>query len=497
LQLKNSPTEAVIVADKEFAQKLTPKSQDFSQWYVEVVLKAALADYTDIKGCMVIRPYGYALWENMRDALDRRIKATGHENAYFPLFVPEGLLKLEAEHVQGFAPECAWVTYAGNDELEERLAIRPTSEAIIGSIYAKWIHSYRDLPVLINQWANVVRWERRTRLFLRTSEFLWQEGHTCHRTYEEAQEETLRMLNVYREFIETELAIPIVAGQKSESEKFAGAQMTYAVEALMADGLALQAGTSHNLGQHFAKVFGIKFLDEDNVEKFVWQTSWGVSTRLVGGIVMVHGDDNGLILPPRVAPCQAVVIPIITSEHREAVIEKARALHAALVEAGIRARVDLDETKSPGWKYNEWDLRGVPLRIEIGPKDMAKNQVCIARRDVADRAKKKMFLPENAMISYVRNLLSEIQTAMFERAREFRERNTRFVKTYDEFREIIESQRGFVVGPWAGTADDEARIKNETKATLRCIPLEQPESVGPCFYTGQPAQRVAYFARAY
>jgi prolyl-tRNA synthetase len=485
------------VADKEFAQKLTPKSQDFSQWYVEVVLKAALADYTDIKGCMVIRPYGYTLWENMRDALDRRIKATGHENAYFPLFVPESLLKLEAEHVQGFAPECAWVTYAGNDELEERLAIRPTSEAIIGSIYAKWIQSYRDLPVLINQWANVVRWERRTRLFLRTSEFLWQEGHTCHRTYEEAQEETLRMLDVYREFIETELAIPVVAGQKSESEKFAGAQMTYAVEALMADGQALQAGTSHNLGQHFAKVFNIKFLDEDNVEKYVWQTSWGVSTRLVGGIVMVHGDDNGLLLPPRVAPCQVVVIPIVTTDHRETVIEKAKALRAMLVEAGIRARADLDETKSPGWKYNEWDLRGVPLRVEIGPKDIAKNQVCIARRDVADRAKKKMFIPEDAMISYVRSLLTEIQRAMFERARDFRERNTHYITNYPEFREIIESQRGFVVGPWAGTTEDEAKIKEETKATLRCMPLEPPASLGPCFFTGQPAKRVAYFARAY
>jgi prolyl-tRNA synthetase len=433
----------------------------------------------------------------MRDALDRRIKATGHENAYFPLFVPESLLRLEAEHVQGFAPECAWVTYAGNDELEERLAIRPTSEAIIGSIYAKWIQSYRDLPVLINQWANVVRWEKRTRLFLRTSEFLWQEGHTCHRTFEEAQEETLKILDVYREFIETELAIPVVTGQKSDSEKFAGAQTTYTVEALMADGLALQAGTSHNLGQHFAKVFNIKFLDEDNVEKYVWQTSWGVSTRLVGGIVMVHGDDNGLILPPRVAPCQVIVIPIITTEHRDAVIEKARTLHAALVEAGIRARVDLDETKSPGWKYNEWDLRGVPLRLEIGPKDIAKNQVCLARRDLADRAKKKQFVGQEAMIATVRGLLVEIQSAMFERARDFRDKNTNVVSDYQQFRETIETKRGFVVGPWAGTADDEARIKEETKATLRCLPLEQPQSLGPCFCTGRPAQKIAYFARAY
>lgn len=485
------------MAEKEFAQSLASKSRDFSQWYVEVVRKARLADYTEIRGCMVIRPYGYALWENIRDALDRRLKATGHENAYFPLFVPESLLRLEAEHVEGFAPECAWVTYAGNDELEERLAIRPTSEAIICSIYAKWIQSYRDLPVLINQWCNIVRWEKRTRLFLRTSEFLWQEGHTCHRTYEEAQEETLKILEIYREFIETELAIPVVVGQKSESEKFAGAQTTYTVEALMADGLALQMGTSHNLGQHFAKVFNIKFLDEDNVEKHVWQTSWGVSTRLVGGIVMTHGDDSGLILPPRVAPCQVVVIPIYKSKDRERVLETAQGLHAALVEEGIRARIDLDETKSPGWKYNEWDLRGVPLRLEIGPKDIAKNQVCLARRDIADRAQKKLFVGRDVMLETVRRLLGEIHIAMFDRAREFRDRNTHFVSNYEQLREMMETHRGFAVGRWAGTSADEARIKEETKATLRCLPLEQSDSAGPCFFTDRPAERVAYFARAY
>ena len=485
------------MADKEFAQKLTAKAENFSEWYVQVVRKAGLADYTDIKGCMVIKPYGYALWENMRDALDRRIKATGHENAYFPLFVPESLLTLEAEHVEGFAPECAWVTHAGQDKLEERLAIRPTSEAIIGSIYAKWVQSYRDLPILINQWANVVRWEKRTRLFLRTSEFLWQEGHTCHRTFEEAQEETLRMLEVYRDFIETELAIPIVAGRKSESEKFAGAQTTYAVEALMADGQALQAGTSHNLGQHFAKVFNIKFLDEDNVEKFVWQTSWGVSTRLVGGLVMVHGDDNGLQVPPRVAPTQIVVIPVYTTENRGLVIEKAAALLGALQAAGIRAKMDPDETKSPGWKYNEWDLRGVPLRLEIGPRDIAKEQIVLARRDVADKKEKKAFVPEAQMLDAVRALLERIQTDMFARARDFRDRNTRRVTNYMQFKEIIEDQRGFVAGAWDGTAEDEAKIKEETKATLRCIPLEQPQAPGHCFYTGRPARYVAYFARAY
>jgi prolyl-tRNA synthetase len=489
--------EAAIVAEKEFAQRLTPKSEDFPQWYVEVVRKAGLADYTEIKGCMVIPPYGYALWENMRDALDQRIKATGHENAYFPLFVPESLLRLEAEHVEGFAPECAWVTVAGNDKLEERLAIRPTSEAIIGSIYAKWIQSYRDLPLLINQWANVVRWEKRTRLFLRTSEFLWQEGHTCHRTYEDAEEETLRILEMYRDFIETDLAIPVITGLKSESEKFAGAQTTYTVEALMGDGQALQAGTSHNLGQHFAKVFNIKYLDEDNVEKFVWQTSWGVSTRLVGGLVMVHGDDNGLILPPRIAPCQIVIIPIFKSGERDAVVAKANELYETLRGAGIRTRIDLDESKSPGWKYNEWDLRGVPLRLEIGPKDIAKNQVCLARRDVSDRKQKKAFAAEGAMLETVRQSLDEIQTALFERARDFRERNTHSVSDYGAFRDIIEHKRGFVVGPWDGNADDEARVKEDTKATLRCYPLEEPRSAGHCFLTGRPAKRIAVFARAY
>jgi prolyl-tRNA synthetase len=506
LQPKNSEKEDRPVADKDFAQKITPKSENFSQWYIDVVRKAGLADYTDIKGCMVIKPYGYALWENMRDALDRRIKATGHENAYFPLFVPESLLRLEAEHVEGFAPECAWVTHAGQDKLEERLAIRPTSEAIIGSIYAKWVQSYRDLPILINQWANVVRWEKRTRLFLRTSEFLWQEGHTCHRTYKEAQEETLRMLEVYRDFIETELAVPVVPGRKSDTEKFAGAETTYTVEALMSDGLALQAGTSHNLGQHFAKVFGIKFLDEDNAEKYVWQTSWGASTRLVGSAVMVHGDDSGLILPPRVAPIQVIVVPVYQTDNRDAVMAKAHALHKALVEAGIRARIDADESKSPGWKYNEWDLRGVPVRLEIGPKDIAKSQVVLARRDVADKKQKKAFIPEDGMLDVLRNLLVTIQDEMFARARDFRDRSTTPVKNYDEFKDAIESKRGFVVGPWAGTAEDETKIKDETKATLRCIPLGnqpwlesagEPDIIGNCFFTGRPARLTAYFARAY
>ncbi|GAB4317146.1 MAG: proline--tRNA ligase [Candidatus Sumerlaeia bacterium] len=481
--------------DKEFVRELTNKSEDFSQWYVDVVRKAGLADYTTIKGCMVIKPYGFALWENMKAALDRRIKDTGHENAYFPLFVPESLLNKEAEHVEGFAPEVAWVTHGGKEPLEERLAIRPTSEAIICSIYAKWIQSYRDLPVLINQWANVVRWEKVTRLFLRTTEFLWQEGHTCHRTREEAQEETLRMLDVYRDFAETELAMPVLTGRKSESEKFAGAEMTYAIEALMADGRALQAGTSHNLGQHFARVFDIKFLDEDNTEKFVYQTSWGVSTRLVGGIIMTHGDDAGLRLPPRVAPVQVVFVPIIFEDSKAQVFEVVERLAAACRDAGIRVKCDLREQYSPGWKYNEWELKGVPLRVEVGPKDLQKNQCVLVRRD----NRKKEFLPQDELIPAVKRLLDDVQRSLFEQALAFREANTHHVSDYAEFKDIIENRRGFVYAPWSGDADTEAAIKEETKATIRVIPFEQPSLTGvkDIYDPSRPAKFMAVFARAY
>ncbi len=481
-----------MATEKEFVKELTSKTEDFSQWYVDVIRKTDMADYSTIKGCMVIKPYGYALWENIRDGLDRRIKATGHQNAYFPLFVPESLLRLEAEHVEGFAPEVAWVTHGGNEKLEERLAIRPTSEAIICSIYAKWIQSYRDLPILINQWANIVRWEKVTRLFLRTTEFLWQEGHTCHRTEEEAQEETIKMLNVYKEFVETELATPVIMGLKTEREKFAGALRTYTIEALMADGKALQGGTSHNLGQHFAKVFNIKFLDEDQSEKYVWQTSWGVSTRLVGGVVMVHGDDAGLVLPPRIAPIQVVFVPIYFEPTKEEIKAKVTALAEEL--PGIRVEADVRDTFTPGWKFNHWEMKGVPLRIEVGPKDIAKHQVVIVRRDTRE----KIFVPETEMRGTVERLLVDIQRSLFDRATAFLKENTRSVTDYDEFQNLIENKRGFLVADWCGQDACEEKIKEDTKATIRCIPFDlSPSPQATCICCGSGANHRVYFARAY
>ncbi|MEI7634648.1 MAG: proline--tRNA ligase [bacterium] len=485
--------------DKQVIKEITPKSQDFSAWYTDVVRKTDLADYTAMKGCMVIKPYGYALWENIRDALDRRIKETGHQNAYFPLFVPESLLKKEAAHVEGFAPEVAWVTHGGNDELEERLAIRPTSEAIICSIYSKWVQSYRDLPILINQWANVVRWEKVTRLFLRTTEFLWQEGHTCHRTMEEAQEETIKMLRVYQEFAETELAMPVIAGQKTENEKFPGALTTYSIEAMMSDGKALQAGTSHNLGQHFSKMFDIIFEDEDHERKHVWQTSWGVSTRLVGGVIMTHGDENGLILPPRIAPIQVVIVPIFKASNRDAVLSAAATVQSRLKTAGVRAHLDDRDTQTPGWKFNEYEMKGVPLRLEIGPKDIEKQQCVLARRDTRE----KIFCPLAALEERLPGLLAQIQTDMLERARKFRNDNTRKTSNYDEFMELIEKERGFILAPWCGDTEIELLIKDETKATIRCIPLDAASELIPaaegatCIRSGRPAKYNVYFARAY
>ncbi len=425
---------------QQFVKEITPKSEDYSQWYVDVVRKADLADYTTLKGCMVIKPYGYGLWENIRDALDRRIKDTGHQNAYFPLFVPESLLKKEAAHVEGFAPEVAWVTHGGDTELEERLAIRPTSEAIICSIYANWVQSYRDLPILINQWANVVRWEKVTRLFLRTTEFLWQEGHTCHRTNDEAQEETLKMLRVYQEFAETELAMPVIPGRKTDNEKFPGAEFTYTIEAMMSDGKALQAGTSHNLGQHFAKMFDIIFEDEDQVRKHVWQTSWGVSTRLVGGVIMTHGDENGLILPPRIAPIQVVLVPVFNQDNKDAVVGRARQLADDLKAAGVRVFLDDREQYRPGWKFNQYEMKGVPLRLEIGPKDIEKNHCVLARRDTRE----KQFVGLDELVATVPELLKTIQREMLERARTFRDENTRKVADFAEFQNTIENERGFV-----------------------------------------------------
>src|SRR5215203_1715662 len=388
-----------------FVTEITPRSQDFSRWYLDVVRRAELADYSPVKGCMVIRPYGYAIWELIQQALDREIKRTGHVNAYFPLFIPNSLLTKEAEHVEGFSPQVAYVTHGGGEELEEKLVVRPTSETIIGTMYAKWVHSWRDLPILINQWANVVRWEKVTRLFLRTTEFLWQEGHTAHETAEEAEAETRKMLAVYKDFAETELAMPVMDGQKTESEKFAGAERTYSIEAMVRDGRAIQAGTSHNLGQNFAKVFDIKFQARDKSVQFVYGTSWGVSTRLVGSVIMTHGDDGGLILPPRVAPYQVVIVPIPRGNWKESVLPKAQAIRDELVARGIRVYIDDRESQTPGWKFNEWEMRGVPLRLAIGPKDIEKSTVVLARRDTRE----KSFTPMDGLAGHVEQLLGTIQ----------------------------------------------------------------------------------------
>src|ERR671920_961315 len=392
--------------------EITPQSQDFGRWYIDVVRRAELADYSPVKGCMVIRPYGYAMWELIQQGLDRRFKATGHVNAYFPLFIPESLLMREAEHVEGFAPQVAWVTKGGTEVLEERLVVRPTSETIIGVMYAKWVQSWRDLPILINQWANVVRWEKVTRLFLRTTEFLWQEGHTAHETAEEAQEETLRMLGVYKDFAETDLAMPVIDGQKTDSEKFAGAERTYSIEALMRDGRALQAGTSHNLGQNFAKVFDIKFQARDKTVQYAWTTSWGVTTRLIGAVIMTHGDDSGLILPPKIAPYQVVIVPIPRGNWKETVLPKCQEIKAHLTAAGIRVKLDDDESQTPGWKFAEYEMRGVPIRLEIGPKDIEKSSVFAARRDTRE----KQSIPMDGLADAIIKLLDEIQQGLFDRA---------------------------------------------------------------------------------
>jgi prolyl-tRNA synthetase len=473
--------------------EITKQSVDFSRWYLDVVRRAELADYTEVKGCMAIRPYGYAIWELIQQALDRRFKATGHVNAYFPLFIPASLLMKEKEHVEGFAPQVAWVTRGGDEELAEPLVVRPTSEAIIGTLYAKWIQSWRDLPVLINQWANVVRWEKVTRPFLRTTECLWQEGHTAHETADEAQAETLKILALYKEFAETELAMPVVDGQKSESEKFAGASKTYSIEALMGDGRALQAGTSHNLGQNFAKAFDIQFQGRDKVLHHAWTTSWGVSTRMIGGLIMTHGDDNGLILPPRVAPYQVAIVPIPRGNWQETVLPKAREIQDALVKRGVRVFLDDRDAYTPGWKFAEWEMRGVPLRMEIGPKDLEKSQVVLARRDTREKTSYAMEgLPDRIV-----SLLDEIQAALLQRALKFREEHTTRVDSYDEFKSIMEGRPGFVIAGWCGSEECEAQIKAETQATLRNIPFGFESSSKSCVKCGRPAIGEPWFAKAY
>jgi len=481
--------------NEQFVKKITLKSVDFSRWYVEIIQKAELADYAPVKGMMVIRPYGYAVWERIQSLVDDRIKKTGHSNAYFPLLIPESFLQKEAEHLEGFAPEVAWVTHGGKEELEERLAVRPTSEAIIGNMYAKWIKSWRDLPLLINQWANVVRWEKVTRPFLRTTEFLWQEGHTAHESFEEAQDETLMILSLYKEFVENELAIPVISGKKSKREKFAGALETFAIEAMMSDGKSLQMGTSHNLGQQFSKVFNIRFEDRNQKLQYVWQTSWGVSTRLIGALVMAHGDDSGLKFPPNIAPVQVVIVPISAGNWKENVLPLARNIEEKLREEGLRVKLDEREEFTPGWKFSEWEMRGVPLRVEIGPKDIEKKQVVVVRRDTG----KKENVTQASMNRKVPEILREIQKNMFEMALKFQQENTHEVKDYEEFKAIMESKKGFIKAFWCEDQVCEEKIKEETMATIRVILLDQDKKAarGKCVFCQKPTEAVVYFGRAY
>lgn len=477
--------------DEGMVREIPSKSGQFSDWYTAVVLKAELADYAPVRGCMVIRPHGYALWENMQQRLDARFKATGHVNAYFPTLIPESFLKKEAEHVEGFAPQVAWVTHGGDEALTERLALRPTSEAIINTMYAKWVKSYRDLPVLINQWCNIFRWEKATRLFLRTREFLWQEGHTLHRTQEEAQEETLRMLAVYQDFVENDLAIPVLAGLKPESEKFPGAVATYAIEAMMPDGQALQSGTSHNLGQEFATAFDIRYLDEDNTEKRPWGTSWGVSTRLIGGIIMTHGDDRGLFLPPVVSPIQAVIVPILFGKNDDAVIARCREALGNL--SGLRVHMDDRQNQTAGWKFNEYEMRGVPVRIEIGPKDVEKNQAVLVPRDGSG----KRFIPFAGLRAEVEKLLADVQANMLATGRKRMAEMTSSAGSIEEFKERLAARPGFVRIHWCRTQECENRLIEETKTTPRVMPLEEQGQTGKCIACGRETGTVIYYARTY
>lgn len=474
-------------------KEITKQSEDFSQWYLDVIEAAELADYSPVKGCMVIRPYGYAIWENIQKIVDEKFKKTGVQNAYFPLFIPESFLKREAEHVKGFAPELAVVTHAGGKKLEEPLVVRPTSETIIYDMFSKWIHSYRDLPMLINQWANVVRWEKRTRLFLRTTEFLWQEGHTAHATEKEADAKTLEMLEVYRDFSESYLAIPVITGKKSESEKFAGAVYTTSIEAMMQDKKALQLGTSHMLGQNFAKPFEVKFLNKDEEMEYTWQTSWGVSTRMIGGLIMAHSDDKGLILPPKIASVQVVIVPVWASEGEKEIVEnKAKEIADKLGKYNISTKIDIREGR-PGPKFFEWEKKGVPLRLEIGPKDIAKKSIVAVRRDTGE----KESVAEEKIDSYAVEMLEKIQKNLFSRALDFREKNTHAVDSWEEFKETVEKQGGFLLSHWCGVPECEEKIKEETKATIRCIPFDQKKESGKCIYCGKKSQGRVVFAKAY
>jgi prolyl-tRNA synthetase len=480
-------------------EKLPTRAEDFSEWYNQLVLKAQLADYAPVRGCMIVRPYGWALWENIQAALDRRFKATGHQNVAFPLLIPRSFIDKEKHHVEGFSPELAVVTIGGGEELAEPLVIRPTSETIIGHMWAKWIQSYRDLPVLMNQWNSVVRWELRTKLFLRTLEFYWQEGHTAHATREEAEFETRQMLDTYTDFAVNDAAIPVIPGRKSDAEKFAGADHTYSIEAMMGDGKALQAGTSHFLGQNFAQAFAVKYLDQHGQQQHCWTTSWGLSTRFIGAIIMVHGDDQGLVLPPKLAPYQVVIVPIGKSDEEKAtVLGVARNLKQELAKSHIRVTLDERDGPSPGWKFNDWEMRGVPLRVELGPKDVAKQSAVLARRDRPGREGKVSALLSE-LPKTIEDLLVQIQQAMYDKALAFRKSRTHDTQNYDELKKAVET--GFAFSHWCGSAECEAQIKEETRATMRCIPLDQdnekPAHGGNCVHCGKPAERRAIFARAY
>lgn len=475
--------------EKKLVQEITSMEEDFAQWYTDIVKKAELVDYSSVRGCMIIRPYGYAIWELIQKQLDQRFKETGHENVYMPMFIPESLLQKEKDHVEGFAPEVAWVTHGGDEELTERLCVRPTSETLFCDHYSKVIQSYRDLPKLYNQWCSVVRWEKTTRPFLRTLEFLWQEGHTAHATAEEAEEETLRMLNVYAEFCENVLAIPVIKGKKTEKEKFAGAVATYTIESLMHDGKALQTGTSHNFGDRFAKAFGIQYTDKNNQLQYVHQTSWGMTTRLIGAIIMVHGDDNGLVLPPAVAPIQLIIIPI--AQHKEGVLEKAYELKDKLSKI---ARVKLDDSdKMPGWKFSEYEMKGIPLRLEIGPKDIEKNQVVLVRRD----NREKIFVSMDELEEKISEVLKQIQKDLLEKARQHRDAHTYVAKNMEEFEKIINETPGFIKAMWCGNEACEDLIKEKTGATARCIPFEQEQISEHCVCCGKEAKHMVYWGKAY
>lgn len=476
------------MADKKLVEAITSMEEDFAQWYTDVVKKAELIDYTSVKGCMVIRPAGYAIWELMQKQLDDMFKEAGVQNAYLPMFIPESLLQKEKDHVEGFAPEVAWVTQGGQQPLQERLCVRPTSETLFCDYYKNVVQSYRDLPQVLNQWCSVVRWEKETRPFLRSREFLWQEGHTAHATAEEAQERTLQMLGVYAEFLEKVLAIPVIKGQKTEKERFAGAVATYTVEALMHDGKALQSGTSHNFGDGFARAFGIQFTDKDNTLKYVHQTSWGVSTRMIGGLIMVHSDNSGLVLPPRVAPVQAAIIPI--QQRKAGVLEKAAELKEML--KGFRVKVD-DSDKSPGWKFSEQEMRGIPLRIEVGPKDIEAGKCVICRRDTGEKTE----VPFEKLEAAVRELLERMQREMLERARVHRDAHTYVAKDYEEFKQIFTEKTGFVKAMWCGCQDCEDKIKEELSVTSRCMPFEQEQLSEVCVCCGKPAKKMVYWGKAY